>query len=389
MSSTGIVSSGSASASTGSGAAQTASVLIVMALVMTVMNLRMRKPKVAIPRDAWKKLLGTKLTKSKLTLKRHDRKSLRAEVLPENFSWVNKMPGMVRPIRNQGTCGSCWAFAVCDAVAERFYLKTGGEVNCLLSVQYPIDCTGAGCDGLDLDAAFNQFASEGATTVDCLSYKAVGGQGCATACDAGQSPIPKLFTDAGYTLSGEQQIMRDIMQHGPIVSGFVVFENFFTYSGGIYTKQSGAEAGGHATRIIGWGVENGQKYWICVNMWGAQWGENGTFRYARGKDLGNIETYVRAAQPKLTEMQTEFTKNKGKTIAAPETDSGAGDGTSEGVVAPGATGPVAPQPTNTPDELRKDEESSFIEDNTKNQVIFAVAGLAVAGGLYKLSNTMK
>lgn len=66
-----------------------------------------------------------------------------------------------------------------------------------------------------------------------------------------------------------------IAEGGPIFVGFQVYEDFMTYSGGVYSHASGGAAGGHAVTIIGWGeTDSGLKYWICQNSWGSHWGEN-------------------------------------------------------------------------------------------------------------------
>jgi len=73
------------------------------------------------------------------------------------------------------------------------------------------------------------------------------------------------------------------MTHGSVSAVFVVYEDFLTYQGGIYTHQSGEELGGHAIKTIGWGSENGVDYWLCVNSWNTTWGEQGTFRIKMGE----------------------------------------------------------------------------------------------------------
>ena len=57
-----------------------------------------------------------------------------------------------------------------------------------------------------------------------------------------------------------------------------VFEDFMSYKSGIYHHVSGKSLGGHAIKVVGWGVEKGQKYWIAANSWSESWGENGFFR---------------------------------------------------------------------------------------------------------------
>ena len=73
-----------------------------------------------------------------------------------------------------------------------------------------------------------------------------------------------------------------IMEGGPVETAFTVYSDFEDYAGGIYQRTTGKPAGGHAVKIVGWGVENGTKYWKVANSWNPYWGENGYFRIKRG-----------------------------------------------------------------------------------------------------------
>jgi len=66
-------------------------------------------------------------------------------------------------------------------------------------------------------------------------------------------------------------------------TSFNVYSDFMNYASGIYKHTSGYLEGGHAVKILGWGVEGGVNYWICANSWGTSWGEKGYFRIAYGE----------------------------------------------------------------------------------------------------------
>ena len=90
-----------------------------------------------------------------------------------------------------------------------------------------------------------------------------------------------------------------IMSGGPVETAFTVYSDFEDYAGGIYQHITGEKAGGHAVKIVGWGVEAGTKYWKIANSWNPHWGESGYFRIIRGKNHCGIEDSVVAGLPKM------------------------------------------------------------------------------------------
>lgn len=87
------------------------------------------------------------------------------------------------------------------------------------------------------------------------------------------------------------------MTNGPIEVAFTVYEDFVTYKSGVYTHHSGKKLGGHAVKMVGWGVENGTPYWLLVNSWNETWGDQGTFKIRRGVNECGIESGCVAALP--------------------------------------------------------------------------------------------
>jgi len=80
------------------------------------------------------------------------------------------------------------------------------------------------------------------------------------------------------------------MTGGPVETAFTVYSDFENYAGGIYHHVSGSMAGGHAVKIVGWGVDSGTKYWKVANSWNPYWGEKGYFRIKEGE--GGIDDQV-------------------------------------------------------------------------------------------------
>jgi len=72
-----------------------------------------------------------------------------------------------------------------------------------------------------------------------------------------------------------QKIMSEIINNGPVQTGFSVYQDFINYKSGVYQHTTGSFLGGHAVKIVGYGVENGVKYWIVANSWDTNWGLDG------------------------------------------------------------------------------------------------------------------
>ena len=89
------------------------------------------------------------------------------------------------------------------------------------------------------------------------------------------------------------------MTNGPVEAAFDVYEDFVSYKSGVYAHTTGSYLGGHAIKILGWGVENGSAHWIVANSWNEDWGDQGFFKIARGSDECGIESGVVAGIPKL------------------------------------------------------------------------------------------
>jgi cathepsin B len=92
----------------------------------------------------------------------------------------------------------------------------------------------------------------------------------------------KVKGASSYGISGVDNIKMEIMTHGTVTAAFTVYTDFPTYSSGVYQHLTGEAEGGHAIKMIGWGVENGLDYWLCVNSWNNTWGDNGTFKILMG-----------------------------------------------------------------------------------------------------------
>lgn len=228
---------------------------------------------------------------------------------PDSFDSRNQWPNCqsLFNIRDQAGCGSCWAFAASSVFSDRLCIGSGQRVQTLMSPQDTLSCCfscGNGCDGGFPNAAWMWYMNAGAVSGDgyknvqwCQPYtiprdgKSYPTPGCSRTCVDQRTYYfdNKTRADSGYTLQGEEAMKADLSRHGSIVASFTVYDDFLAYKGGIYRHLTGGIAGGHAVRIVGYGVENGTKYWTVANSWSTNWGEKGYFRILRGTNECGIE----------------------------------------------------------------------------------------------------
>merc|ERR1712098_461462 len=127
---------------------------------------------------------------------------------------------------------------------------------------------------------------------------------CHRKCENPDYTVPynkdKTYGSNSYSLeNNEAQIQMELMTNGPAEGAFTVFEDFPNYKSGVYQHVTGKPLGGHAIRILGWGVEEGTPYWLVANSWNYDWGDGGTFKILRGSDHCGIESGVVAGLPKF------------------------------------------------------------------------------------------
>eukprot|EP00928_Gymnodinium_smaydae_P086400 TRINITY_DN7048_c0_g2_i1.p1 TRINITY_DN7048_c0_g2~~TRINITY_DN7048_c0_g2_i1.p1 ORF type:complete len:461 (+),score=85.16 TRINITY_DN7048_c0_g2_i1:931-2313(+) len=266
---------------------------------------------------------------------------------PESFDSATQWPHcakIIDDIRDQSMCGCCWAFAGAEAASDRMCIATNGSIMVPLSAQDVCFCANDdGCDGGQIDTPWEYIKENGAVSGGqyhgsgpfgkgmCLDYAfphchhhgpqgsdpypAEGSAGCpqqkspscAKTCDSDADTPHKEFAEDKYSFSGKtvtagglfgggvRGVKKLIMAGGPVETAFTVNSDFENYAGGIYHHVSGGEVGGHAVKIVGWGVEDGVKYWKVANSWNPYWGEHGYFRIREGE--GGIDSSVIGSSP--------------------------------------------------------------------------------------------
>jgi len=210
----------------------------------------------------------------------------------------------VTPVKDQGQCGSCWAFSAVETVESAYLMKNKGTnaKTFLLSEQEVVSCdTGdAGCNGGDLPSAFDYIESAGGLASEasypytsgdgdsgtCLSFSTVGGT------------TPKSYAYATPTCDGscnnqdEDTLATNMAAVGPI--GICVnAENWQNYYGGVMSSSScgshRAWSLDHCVQLVGFtSIDSDSGYWIIKNSWASDWGEDGYIYVSYGSNTCGV-----------------------------------------------------------------------------------------------------
>jgi len=243
--------------------------------------------------------------------------------LPTSFNSITNWPfcPTIKQIRDQSACGSCWAFGAVESISDRYCILMNKNLTISSAdLAFCCDSCGDGCEGGYPSAAWQYWVDNGLVEEGCWPYpfpscdhhvpgskhpcpsSTYPSPACKNSCASGWNgpswPNDLHYGATAYSLQGEESIMQEIYKNGPVETAFTVYEDFLSYKSGVYQHTSGPALGGHAVKFVGWGVENGVKYWLTANSWNPTWGENGFFKIIRGVDNCGIEDEVNAGTPK-------------------------------------------------------------------------------------------
>jgi C1A family cysteine protease len=207
--------------------------------------------------------------------------------------------GSVTPVKDQGQCGSCWAFSATEATETATFIA--GKALPILSPQEIVDCdkTDGGCNGGDTPTAYEFIIKEGGLESEA-SYPYTGKDGTCkfnaskvvATISSYKWAIPPCNTAATRNCDNQDEAgLKTFVQNQGPVSICVDAEPWQTYTSGVFSSSTckhGYNELDHCVHLTGYGVESAKQYWLVKNSWGTNWGEKGYIKIAYGSNLCGI-----------------------------------------------------------------------------------------------------
>lgn len=211
--------------------------------------------------------------------------------MPAEIDWRTK--NAVTPVKDQGQCGSCWSFSATGAMEGAWAISTSTLIS--LSEQQLVDCSkqygNLGCKGGLMDNAFSYAIDHGMCSETDYPYTAAGGS-C--------SKCGLVVTVKGcQDVQSKNQIdLKEAVAKGPVSIAIEADTRIFqSYSSGVITGSSCGTNLDHGVLIVGYGVENGIKYWLVKNSWSSSWGDQGYVKIERSDSTSDPGVCGIAMQP--------------------------------------------------------------------------------------------
>lgn len=196
----------------------------------------------------------------------------RQKSLPSSVNWEDS--GMVTPAKSQGSCGSCWAFAAVGHLESQFLIDHGIPLD--LSEQQVLSCNthGGDCDGGWPVYAYQDWINVyAAIPEEAMPYQANDGIPCT---QGNYYPVAGISLWFGY-LTMELDNLKSALNYGPFSASMMVFDDFYGYSSGCYSRTSDIYVGLHAIVVVGYDDNMCGGAFRAKNSWGEWWGDDGFF----------------------------------------------------------------------------------------------------------------
>jgi len=209
-------------------------------------------------------------------------------ILPGTVDWREE--GVVTDVKNQGQCGSCWAFSTTGSTEGQHALSTGTLVS--LSEQQLVSCSyrygNLGCNGGLMDSAFQYIIDNGGIeSEDDYPYVSIFGNSHFQDCAAGDEPYAATLSSYVDVDQGDEDALKQaVATIGPVSVAIDASQSsFMSYTSGVYYDAgcSSTELD-HGVLVVGYGTEDGEAYWLVKNSWKSSWGEDGYIKMSRNRD---------------------------------------------------------------------------------------------------------
>jgi len=201
---------------------------------------------------------------------------------PSSIDWRTK--GAVTTVKDQGQCGSCWTFSSTGAMEGAWAIAKGQLID--LAEQELVDCAGLkygsmGCNGGQMEGAFKFIIENGQCAASSYPYTARDGtcHSCSAVAHA---------TSCSDVKPNDQLSLKAAVAKQPVAVAIEADTKYFqSYSGGVLTSASCGTSLDHGVLAVGYGEENGQKYWLVKNSWGTSWGDQGYVKIGRSESTND------------------------------------------------------------------------------------------------------